>query len=153
VPYNLFNKKLSYWIKLTEEDEFMMRPNSACYLFSICFLMVFSSHSFANSGESIYKQVCANCHTPGVAGAPKLGDKAKWAVLIKEGQIQITAHGYVGIRGMPAKGGKPDLSVSDFAASVVYMANQSGATWSNPDDAMLKRIDAEILRRQAQIRK
>jgi hypothetical protein len=142
VPYDLFNKKLSYWIKLTEEDEFMMRPNSACYLFSICFLMVFSSHSFANSGESIYKQVCANCHTPGVAGAP-----------IKEGQIQITAHGYVGIRGMPAKGGKPDLSVSDFAASVVYMANQSGATWNNPDDAMLKRIDAEILRRQAQIRK
>ena len=131
----------------------MMRPITASFLFSICFLMVFSGHSFATSGESIYKQVCANCHTPGVAGAPKLGDKAKWASLIKEGQIQITSHGYVGIRGMPAKGGKPDLSVSDFAASVVYMANQAGANWKNPDDAMLKKIDTEILRRQAQLRK
>jgi cytochrome c5 len=107
----------------------------------------------ANSGESTYQKVCASCHTPGVAGAPKLGDQAKWAALIKEGQVQITAHGYVGIRGMPAKGGKPDLSVSDFAASVVYMANQSGASWKNPDDAMLKKIDAEIQRRQTQLRK
>jgi len=48
------------------------------------------------------------CHTSGVAGAPKLGDKAKWAPLIKEGQTILTAHGYVGIRAMPAKGGKSD---------------------------------------------
>ena len=131
----------------------MMRPNTVSYLFSTCALLMFSATSLANSGESTYKQVCASCHTPGVAGAPKLGDKVKWAALIKEGQVQITAHGYVGIRGMPAKGGKPDLSVSDFAASVAYMANQSGAGWKNPDDAMLKKIETEIQRRQAQLRK
>jgi hypothetical protein len=33
------------------------------------------------------------------------------------------------------------------------MANQSGASWKNPDDAMLKKIDAEIQRRQTQLRK
>ncbi len=131
----------------------MLRPITASYLFSVCALLMSSGVSLANSGESTYQKVCASCHTPGVAGAPKLGDQAKWAALIKEGQVQITAHGYVGIRGMPAKGGKPDLSVSDFAASVVYMANQSGASWKNPDDAMLKKIDAEIQRRQAQLRK
>lgn len=130
-----------------------MRSNAAYYFFSAFALLMFSSASLANSGESTYKQVCANCHTPGVAGAPKLGDKAKWAGLIKEGQVQITAHGYVGIRGMPAKGGKPDLSVNDFSASVVYMANQSGANWKSPDDAMLKKIEAEIQRRQVQLRK
>ncbi len=131
----------------------MLRPITASYLFSVCALLMSSGVSLANSGESTYQKVCASCHTPGVAGAPKLGDQAKWAALIKEGQVQITAHGYVGIRGMPAKGGKPDLSVSDFAASVVYMANQSGASWKNPDDAILKKIDAEIQRRQAQLRK
>ncbi len=131
----------------------MMRPITASYLFSVSILLIFPGVSLANTGESTYQQVCASCHTPGVAGAPKLGDKAKWAKLIKEGQVQITAHGYVGVRDMPAKGGKPDLSVSDFAASVVYMANQAGANWNNPDDAMLKKIDAEIQRRQAQLRK
>jgi len=131
----------------------MMRPITVSYLLSAWALLMFPGVSLANSGESTYQQVCASCHTPGVAGAPKLGDKAKWAKLIKEGQVQITAHGYVGIRGMPAKGGKPDLGVSDFAASVVYMANQAGANWKNPDDAMLKKIDTEIQRRQAQLRK
>ncbi len=131
----------------------MIRPITASYFIGVCSLLLFSGASLANSGESIYQQVCASCHTPGVAGAPKLGDKAKWAALIKEGQVQITAHGYVGVRGMPAKGGRPDFGINDFAASVVYMANQSGASWKNPDDAMLKKIDAEIQRRQAQLRK
>ena len=131
----------------------MMRSIAVSCLISASTLLMFSGASLANSGESVYKQVCASCHTPGVAGAPKLGDKAKWTALIKEGQVQITAHGYVGVRGMPAKGGKPDLGVSDFAASVVYMANQSGANWKNPDDAMLRKIDAEIQRRQTQLRK
>ena len=131
----------------------MMRPIAVSCLISASTLLMFSGASLANSGESVYKQGCASCHTPGVAGAPKLGDKAKWTALIKEGQVQITAHGYVGVRGMPAKGGKPDLGVSDFAASVVYMANQSGANWKNPDDAMLRKINAEIQRRQTQLRK
>ena len=81
------------------------------------------------NGETTYKQVCMACHTSGVAGAPKLGDKAKWAPLIKEGQAILTAHGYVGIRGMPAKGGKSDLSIEAFSAAVIYMANQAGADW------------------------
>jgi mono/diheme cytochrome c family protein len=102
----------------------------------------------AATGENTYKQVCAVCHQMGVAGAPKVGDKAKWAPLIKEGQVQLTAHGYVGVRGMPAKGGKADLSVSDFAASLVFMVNQSGGNWQNPDAKTLERINAEIIKRE-----
>jgi len=113
----------------------------------------FSTNSWANPAENTYKTVCAVCHSAGVAGAPKLGDKAKWAPLIKEGQVQLTAHGYVGVRGMPAKGGKPDLSVVDFATSLVYMVNQSGGNWQNPNDLTLKKIEAEIIRRQAQLRR
>jgi hypothetical protein len=82
-----------------------------------------------------------------------VGDKAKWAPLIKEGQAIITAHGYVGVRGMPAKGGKSDLSIEHFAQATVYMANQSGASWTNPDEKMLKAIDAEIEARKKQLAK
>jgi cytochrome c5 len=112
----------------------------------------FASSVFAN-GETTYKQVCMACHSSGVAGAPKVGDKAKWAPLIKEGQTILTAHGYVGVRGMPAKGGKPDLSVEHFSQATVYMANQSGGSWKNPDDKMLKAIDLEIEARKKQLAK
>ena len=122
-------------------------------LFYFCFLfaslgLIFYTHSAAATGENTYKQVCAVCHQMGVAGAPKLGDKVKWAPLIKEGQAQLTAHGYVGIRGMPAKGGKADLSVADFAASLVFMVNQSGGSWQNLDAKTLERINAEIIKRE-----
>src|SRR2546427_10020308 len=38
----------------------------------------------SRTGEQGYKAVCTNCHQTGVAGAPKLGDKAAWAPLVKE---------------------------------------------------------------------
>ena len=129
-----------------------MKSSTLIHFFSFVPLFFLPTSAWANSGENTYKTVCVVCHTAGVAGAPKLGDKTKWAPLIKEGQVQLTAHGYVGIRGMPAKGGKSDLSVLDFAASVVYM-DQSGGSWQNSDAATLKKIDAEIIRRQAQLRK
>lgn len=105
------------------------------------------------SGEGIYKQACMACHGAGVAGAPKTGDKAKWAPLIKEGQAVLTAHGYVGVRGMPPKGGQPDLSVEGFASAVVYMANQSGGQWKEPDANLLQTIHKEIEKREKQLKK
>lgn len=114
--------------------------------------LVFTAPVFAN-GQQTYQQVCMACHTSGVLGAPKLGDKVKWAPLIKEGQAILTAHGYVGIRGMPAKGGKSDLSVDQFAQALVFMVNQSGGSWSNPNEKLLKAIDIEIEKRQKQLAK
>ena len=130
-----------------------MKSYTLTYLFIFVSLISLPTSTWASSAENTYNTLCAVCHTAGVAGAPKLGDKTKWAPLIKEGQVQLTAHGYVGIRSMPSKGGKSDLSVQDFAASLVYMVNQSGGSWPNPDAATLKKIDAEIIRRQAQLRK
>ena len=37
------------------------------------------------TGEKVYQKSCAACHGSGVAGAPKLGDKAAWAPRIGEG--------------------------------------------------------------------
>ena len=95
-------------------------------------------------GANTYQQVCAACHGQGVAGAPKAGDAKAWKKLIAEGQVPLTADGYMGVRAMPAKGGKADLSVADFAEAVVYLANQSGANWKAPDADMLKKMEARV---------
>lgn len=118
-------------------------------LFLVVWLTAVSASSYAQQGEATYKAVCAVCHTAGVANAPKVGDQKKWAPLIREGQAILTAHGYVGIRGMPAKGGKPDLSVEDFAQAVVFMVNNSGGKWPTPDAALIAAIRTEIDKREA----
>ena len=107
----------------------------------------------AQSGETTYKQVCASCHGAGVLNAPKLGDKAKWAPLIAEGQVTLTAHGYVGVRGMPAKGGNPNLSVEGFADALVYMVNSSGGKWTSPNPTTVAAINKEIEARKAGLNK
>lgn len=99
---------------------------------------------FAEPGEGTYKQVCAACHNSGVLKAPKLGDQKQWAPLIAEGQVILTAHAYVGVRGMPAKGGKPDLSIEGFSDAVAYMANKAGGNWKSPDAKTLAAINQEI---------
>ncbi len=99
--------------------------------------------SALKSGEAVYKETCATCHATGLLKAPKLGDKKDWATLIKEPQAVLTADGWVGVRDMPAKGGKPDLALEEFSRAVAYMARAAGATWKDPDAAMMKQIQAE----------
>lgn len=116
------------------------------HIFIVCLIAV-SVSTFA-AGEDTYKAVCANCHSKAVANSPQIGDKTKWSSLIAEGQVIITAHGYVGVRAMPARGGKPDLTVPDFSEALNYMVNQSGGNWKTPDPIMLNAIQEEILKRQ-----
>jgi cytochrome c5 len=89
----------------------------------------------SKSGEEVYKQVCAACHTTGALNAPKLGDKAAWSKLIPQGLGMLTADAIKGIRQMPARGGNPDLSDAEVERAVVYMANQSGANFKEPQAA------------------
>lgn len=114
-------------------------------LFSL-FGLLLATHAWAD-GEATYKQVCAVCHAQGLAGAPQTGDTKAWGKLIKEGQVTLTADGYAGVRSMPARGGKPELSVPEFADALVHMANAAGANWSSPDAAMLKKIEQRIAKR------
>jgi cytochrome c5 len=116
-----------------------------------CFWSVCAALAFSNAvaaTDPVYQQVCAVCHAAGVAGAPKVGDTKKWAPLIAEGQVILTSHGYVGIRAMPAKGGKPDLSLKDFAGALVDMVNQSGGKWTPPNAALLGQMEKEVVKRE-----
>ncbi len=99
------------------------------------------------SGEQVYKETCFACHATGAAGAPKYADKKVWAPLIKEGQHVLTAHAWVGVRGMPAKGGNANLSLEEFARATAYMARAAGGSWKDPDAKVLKRIKEEEIAR------
>lgn len=85
------------------------------------------------SGQQVVEQACAACHATGALKAPKIGDKAAWAPLIKEGLDHLTQTAIKGIRQMPARGGNPDLSDTEVARAVAYMANQSGASFKEPE--------------------
>ena len=91
----------------------------------------------ARSGEEVVNTVCAACHNAGVQGAPKIGDKAAWAPLIKEGLNRLLADAIKGItvKGvmvMPPRGGATDLSDAEVASAIVYMANKSGGNLKEP---------------------
>jgi cytochrome c5 len=75
----------------------------------------------AGSGKATYDQVCAVCHASGVAGAPKLGDKAAWAPRVALGKDQLAMSALHGKGAMPPKGGNPALSDADVKAAVDYM--------------------------------
>ncbi len=105
------------------------------------------------SGEQVYRETCIACHGTGVANAPRVGDKKAWGKLIAEGQHVPTAHGWVGVRAMPAKGGRNDLSLEEFARAVAWMARQSGGNWKDPDARMLDLIRAEEAKRIEQMKK
>lgn len=84
------------------------------------------------SGADIYAATCAACHKEGVANAPKVGDRARWAPLIKEGLKELTDDSIKGKGAMPPRGGDPSLTREELSRAIVFMANQSGAKWKDP---------------------
>jgi len=74
----------------------------------------------AAGGEALYKQACAVCHAAGVAGAPKLGDKAGWSARLGAGVDGLTAAVIKGKNAMPPRGGS-SASDADIKAAVEYM--------------------------------
>ena len=85
--------------------------------------------SVSADGEAVYNSGCLACHMPGVAGAPKLGDKDAWAARIAQGKEVMYGNAINGFQGqpgvMPAKGGFVHLSDDDVKAAVDYMVTQS----------------------------
>ncbi len=91
------------------------------------------------TGKEVFESTCAACHTTGVANAPKLGDNAAWAPYIEAGYEDLVKNAIHGVGAMPPKGGNPTLSDFEVERAVVYIANESGASFPEPaeptDDA------------------
>jgi cytochrome c5 len=81
------------------------------------------------NGEETYRAVCAVCHDAGIAGAPKMGDKAAWSGRIAQGADTLHKHAIEGFQGaaglMPAKGGRADLTDELVIQAVDYMVDAS----------------------------
>ncbi len=78
----------------------------------------------AADGKALYTQTCAACHAAGVAGAPKLGDKAAWASRLAAGNQVLLTSVLKGKGAMPPKGGNASISDEDAKAAVDYMVSQ-----------------------------
>jgi len=88
-------------------------------------LQVAQAEEPADKGKKVYDTACVVCHQTGVAGAPKIGDKAAWADRIAQGEATLAERAIKGFQGktgmMPPKGGRADLSDEDVKAAVSYM--------------------------------
>ena len=86
--------------------------------------MKMTASASADSGKALFNAACIACHGAGIAGAPKVGDKAGWAARIAQGNAVLYDHAIKGFQGkagvMPPKGGSaaPD---ADVRAAVDYM--------------------------------
>jgi len=78
----------------------------------------------AADGRVIYVQTCAQCHANGLAGAPKIGDKAAWTQRLALGRAAMLTTVLKGKGGMPPKGGNASLSDAEARAATDYMLEQ-----------------------------
>ena len=91
--------------------------------------MMFVASAAMADGAAVYNSGCAACHATGVAGSPKLGDKAAWANRVTQDKEMIYEHALKGFQGetgvMPPKGGFMNLSDDDIKLAVDYMVESS----------------------------
>ncbi|NLF53215.1 MAG: cytochrome c5 family protein [Thauera phenolivorans] len=86
----------------------------------------------SRTGEEIYKSICASCHDAGLLAAPKTGDAAAWAPRLALGFDGLTQSAIAGKNAMPPRGGGSDLTDTEVARAVAYLANTAGAGYTEP---------------------
>jgi c(7)-type cytochrome triheme protein len=75
-----------------------------------------------SAGKGVYEKACMACHANGLVGAPKYGNAQDWAPRIARGRGALYKTALEGnLNGMPARGGRSDLSDSEVRAGVDYM--------------------------------
>ena len=72
-------------------------------------------------GKKVYDTTCVVCHSVGVAGSPKFGDKPAWAPRLQTGMNALYTSALNGKNAMPPKGGNTSLSDAEVKAAVDYM--------------------------------
>jgi cytochrome c5 len=83
------------------------------------------------TGEQVFAAQCTTCHTPGMLGAPKLGDTAAWAPRVPSGYAALLQSAVHGKGNMSPQGGG-DFTDFEIGRAVVYMANKGGAHFDEP---------------------
>lgn len=94
-----------------------------------------SAPKVEKSGQEVYEAACVACHGSGALGAPRFENKADWGARIGQGYDTLIKNAIAGIRQMPPRGGNADLSDTEVARAVAYMANAAGASFKAPEAA------------------
>ncbi|MEN8219684.1 MAG: c-type cytochrome [Pseudomonadota bacterium] len=76
-------------------------------------------------GEQVYNNLCMVCHTPGMFGAPKIGNRSMWASRFARGMDSLINHSINGFNAMPPKGGNATLSDEEVKNAVAFMVSKS----------------------------
>ncbi len=84
-----------------------------------------TSHSApARSGEAVFEESCANCHTGGIGGffskAPDIDDAEDWEARTPKGLDALTANTIMGFGEMAARGGCVECTDEEIRAAVEY---------------------------------
>jgi cytochrome c5 len=75
----------------------------------------------AGGPAKIYEANCKMCHASGLAGAPKLHNKADWAPRLAEGMDVVVKKAMQGFKAMPPKGNCISCSEDDIKNTIKYM--------------------------------
>jgi len=78
------------------------------------------------SGAQVYNATCMACHSTGVAGAPKVGDKAAWGPRAAKGIDGLLASATHGLNAMPPRGTCADCSDDELKGAIEHMLSQTG---------------------------
>jgi cytochrome c5 len=78
-------------------------------------------------GQTVFQDSCAACHRTGVAGAPAMDDRARWAELRKNGLNTLFDHAVNGYKAHPPRGGDYTLSGNDIRDAVLFMSAPPGS--------------------------
>lgn len=85
--------------------------------------------SLPADGTAAYNMACTACHGAGIAGAPKVGDKAAWGPRIAQGKDTLYKHAIEGFNGktgvMPPKGGQAAWPDDLVKQAVDHMLEQT----------------------------
>ena len=83
------------------------------------------------SGDEVYKNQCAACHTAGVSGAPKFGAASDWGPRLTQGFDALVQAALKGKGAMAPQGGGNYNDV-EIARAVAVLANSGGANFEEP---------------------
>lgn len=76
----------------------------------------------ARTADDVIAKHCGACHTPGILGAPKVGDTAAWQARASNGLDGLLANAISGINAMPPKGTCNDCSDDELRAAIQKMS-------------------------------
>lgn len=87
------------------------------------------------AGTEIYNSFCMACHATGVAGAPKVGDKAAWAPRADKGLDGLLTTSTNGINAMPPMGTCGNCSPDELKDAIRHMLTETGIKVAGGDAA------------------